>query len=62
MAQVMYFKYTRRKYGQGRRIFRRAPLHHHFEEKGWPEAKIVMRFYIVAVLLAILGLTTLKIR
>src|SRR5690606_15640387 len=62
MAQVMYFKYTRRKYGQGRRIFRRAPLHHHFEEKGWPEANIVMRCYIVAVLLAILGLTTLKIR
>lgn len=62
MAQVAYFKYTKRRYGQGRRIFRMSPLHHHFQEKGWPEAKIVMRFYIVAVLLAILGLTTLKIR
>ncbi len=62
MLQVGYFKYTKRRYGEGRRIFRRAPLHHHFEEKGWPEAKIVTRFYIVAILLAILGLTTLKIR
>ena len=62
MLQVAWFKYTRKRYGEGRRIFRRAPLHHHFEEKGWPEAKIVMRFYIVAVLLAIVGLVTLKIR
>ncbi len=62
MAQVTYFKYTKRRFGEGRRIFKRAPLHHHFEEKGWPEAKVVTRFYIVAVLLAILGLTTLKIR
>lgn len=60
--QVLYFKYTRRRYGEGRRIFRRAPLHHHFEEKGWPEAKVVTRFYIVAILLAICGLVTLKIR
>ncbi|MEO5928427.1 MAG: phospho-N-acetylmuramoyl-pentapeptide-transferase [Candidatus Kapaibacterium sp.] len=62
MLQVAYFKYTRRRFGEGRRIFRRAPLHHHFEEKGWPEAKVVTRFYIIAVLLAILGLMTLKIR
>ena len=62
MMQVAYFKYTRKRYGEGRRLFRIAPLHHHFELKGWPEAKIVMRFYIIAVLLAILGLTTLKIR
>ena len=62
MLQVAYFKYTRRRYGEGRRIFRTAPIHHHFELKGWPEAKIVIRFYIIAVLLAILGLTTLKIR
>ena len=60
--QVLYFKYTKRKYGEGRRVFRRAPLHHHFEEKGWPEAKVVTRFYIVAILLAICGLVTLKIR
>ena len=60
--QVLYFKYTKKRYGEGRRIFKRAPLHHHFEEKGWPEAKVVMRFYIVAILLAICGLVTLKIR
>ncbi len=60
--QVLYFKYTRKRYGEGRRIFRRAPLHHHFEERGWPEAKVVTRFYIVAILMAILGLVTLKIR
>jgi len=60
--QVLYFKYTKRRYGEGRRIFRRAPLHHHFQEKGWPEAKVVTRFYIVAILLAICGLVTLKIR
>ncbi len=61
-AQVLYFKYSRKRHGEGRRIFRRAPLHHHFEEKGWPEAKIVTRFYIVAILLGILGVVTLKIR
>lgn len=60
--QVLYFKYTKKRYGEGRRIFRRAPIHHHFEERGWPEAKVVTRFYIVAILLAILGLVTLKIR
>lgn len=62
MLQVLWFKYTKKRYGEGRRIFRRAPLHHHFEEKGWPEAKIVTRFYIVAILLAIVGLVSLKIR
>lgn len=62
MAQVLYFKYTKQRYGEGRRLLRMAPLHHHFELRGWPEAKIVTRFYIVAILLAILGLTTLKIR
>lgn len=60
--QVLYFKYTRKKYGEGKRVFLRAPLHHHFEEKGWPETKVVTRFYIVAILLAICGLVTLKIR
>ncbi len=62
MLQVAYFKYTKKRYGEGRRIFKMAPLHHHFELKGWPEAKIVTRFYIIASLLAILGLVTLKIR
>ena len=62
MAQVLYFKYTKKRFGEGRRLFKMAPLHHHFELKGWPEAKIVSRFYIIAVLLAILGLTTLKVR
>ncbi|MBC8145138.1 MAG: phospho-N-acetylmuramoyl-pentapeptide-transferase, partial [bacterium] len=62
MFQVAYFKYTKKRYGEGRRILKMAPLHHHFEMKGWPEAKIVMRFYIVAILLAIVGVVTLKIR
>jgi phospho-N-acetylmuramoyl-pentapeptide-transferase len=62
MLQVAWFKFTKRRYGEGRRLFKMAPLHHHFEMKGWPETKIVLRFYIIAVLLAILGLTTLKIR
>jgi phospho-N-acetylmuramoyl-pentapeptide-transferase len=62
IIQRYYFKYTRKKYGEGRRVFRMAPLHHHFELLGWSEPKIVMRFYIVAVLLAILSLTTFKVR
>lgn len=62
MLQVAYFKYTKKRFGEGRRLFKMSPLHHHFELKGWPEAKIVTRFYIIAILLAILGLTTLKIR
>jgi phospho-N-acetylmuramoyl-pentapeptide-transferase len=62
IIQRYYFKYTRKKYGQGRRIFRMAPIHHHFEMIGWSEPKIVMRFYIVAILLAILSLTTFKVR
>jgi phospho-N-acetylmuramoyl-pentapeptide-transferase len=62
MLQVAYFKYTKKRYGEGRRLFKMAPLHHAFELRGWPEAKIVTRFYIIAVLLAILGLTTLKVR
>jgi len=62
IVQRLYFKYTKRKYGQGRRVFRMAPLHHHFEMLGWPEPKIVTRFYIVAVLLMILSLATFKVR
>ncbi|SMO54673.1 phospho-N-acetylmuramoyl-pentapeptide-transferase [Fodinibius sediminis] len=62
IIQTTYFKYTRRKYGEGKRIFLMAPIHHHFEKKGWPESKIVVRFWIIAVLLGILGLLTLKLR
>jgi phospho-N-acetylmuramoyl-pentapeptide-transferase len=60
--QRYYFKYTKNKTGEGKRIFKMAPLHHHFEMMGIPEPKIVMRFYIIAILLAILTLSTLKIR
>lgn len=62
IIQRVYFKYTKRKYGEGRRVFKMAPLHHHFEMLGWPEPKIVTRFYIVAILLMILSLATFKVR
>lgn len=62
MIQVYYFKYTKRKYGEGRRIFRMSPLHHHFQKIGMHEAKIVTRFWIVGVMLAVLTLITLKVR
>lgn len=62
MLQVGWFKFTRLKYGEGRRIFLMSPLHHHFRKKGLPESKIVVRFYIVAVLCAVVALATLKIR
>lgn len=62
IMQRLYFKYTKKKYGEGRRIFKMAPIHHHFEMLGWPEPKIVMRFYIIAVILAIISLTSFKIR
>lgn len=62
IIQRLYFKYTKKKYGEGRRIFRMAPLHHHFELLGWPEPKIVTRFYIIAILLMILSLATFKVR
>jgi phospho-N-acetylmuramoyl-pentapeptide-transferase len=62
MIQVYYFKYTKRKYGEGRRIFRMSPLHHHFQKIGMHEAKIVARFWIVGVMLAVLTLITLKVR
>ncbi|MBR9975729.1 MAG: phospho-N-acetylmuramoyl-pentapeptide-transferase, partial [Bacteroidetes bacterium] len=62
LIQKAYFKYTKRKYGQGKRVFRMAPIHHHFELLGWPEPKIVTRFYIVAIILAILSLATFKVR
>lgn len=62
IVQVSYFKYTKKKYGEGRRIFRMAPLHHHYQKIGIHEAKIVTRFWIVGILLAILSLATLKLR
>ena len=62
MMQVAWFKYTRRKYGEGRRIFKMAPLHHHYQKLGYHESKIVTRFWIVGVMLAVFTLVTLKLR
>lgn len=62
MLQVSYFKYTKKRFGEGRRIFLMSPLHHHFQKKGYHESKIVMRFLIVGILLAIVSFVTLKIR
>ena len=62
MLQVSYFKYTRKKFGVGKRIFKMAPLHHHYQKLGYPEPKIVQRFLIVGIMLAVLTIITLKIR
>ncbi|KAA3602034.1 MAG: phospho-N-acetylmuramoyl-pentapeptide-transferase [Calditrichaeota bacterium] len=62
IIQRRYFKYTKKKYGEGRRVFKMAPIHHHFEKEGWHEAKIVIRFWIIGVLFALLTLSTFKIR
>lgn len=62
VLQVSYFKYTKKKYGEGRRIFLMSPLHHHYQKKGYQESKIVTRFWIVGILLAILSLVILKLR
>jgi len=62
VLQVSYFKYTKKKYGEGRRIFRMSPLHHHYQKLGWHESKIVARFWIVGMLLAVFTIITLKIR
>jgi phospho-N-acetylmuramoyl-pentapeptide-transferase len=62
VIQVSWFKRTKRKYGEGRRIFLMAPIHHHFQKKGYPEPKIVTRFWIVAIILAVISIVTLKIR
>ena len=62
MLQVGYFKYSRRKYGEGRRLFKMAPLHHHFEKSGWKETQVVVRFWIITMLLCLVGLSTLKLR
>lgn len=62
IIQRLYFKYTKKKYGEGKRIFKMAPIHHHFEKLGWAEPKIVIRFYIITIILAIISLTSFKIR
>ncbi|HNY43464.1 MAG: phospho-N-acetylmuramoyl-pentapeptide-transferase [Bacteroidales bacterium] len=62
MIQVSYFKFTKRKYGEGRRVFLMAPLHHHYQKKGFPEPKIVTRFWIISLILAVISIITLKLR
>jgi len=62
MMQVLWFKYTKKRYGEGRRIFRMAPLHHHFELGGWRETQVVVRFWIITILLVLVGLSSLKLR
>ncbi|MCU4165092.1 phospho-N-acetylmuramoyl-pentapeptide-transferase [Carboxylicivirga caseinilyticus] len=62
MMQVSWFKYTKKKYGEGRRIFKMAPLHHHYQKKGYTESKIVTRFWIIGIILAVLTIVTLKVR
>lgn len=62
VMQVSYFKYTRKKYGEGRRIFKMAPLHHHYQKLGYAEPKIVLRFFIIGIMLAVLSIITLKLR
>ena len=62
MLQVTYFKYTKRRFGVGKRILKMAPLHHHFEETGWKETQVVVRFWIITMILVLVGLATLKVR
>ena len=62
IIQRYYFKYTKKKYGEGRRVFKMAPIHHHFELLGWHESKVVVRFWIIEILLVLISLTTFKIR
>jgi phospho-N-acetylmuramoyl-pentapeptide-transferase len=62
MLQVGWFKFTKKKYGEGRRILKMAPLHHHFEKSGWKETQVVVRFWIITMLLCLIGLTSLKLR
>ncbi|MES2632321.1 MAG: phospho-N-acetylmuramoyl-pentapeptide-transferase [Pseudomonadota bacterium] len=62
MAQVVYFKFTKARYGEGRRILKMAPLHHHYEKSGWKETQVVVRFWIITMLLCLVGLSTLKLR
>jgi phospho-N-acetylmuramoyl-pentapeptide-transferase len=62
MLQVSWFKFTKKKYGVGRRIFKMSPLHHHFEKSGWTETQVVIRFWIITMLLCLVGLASLKLR
>jgi phospho-N-acetylmuramoyl-pentapeptide-transferase len=62
IMQVSYFKYTKKKYGEGRRIFKMSPLHHHYQKSGYHESKIVTRFWIIGIMLAIVTIITLKVR
>jgi phospho-N-acetylmuramoyl-pentapeptide-transferase len=62
MLQVLYFKYTKKRFGEGRRVLKMAPLHHHFEKSGWKETQVVVRFWIITMLLCLVGLSTLKLR
>jgi len=62
MLQVAWFKYTKKRYGEGRRLLKMAPLHHHFEKSGWKETQVVTRFWIITMLLCLIGLSTLKLR
>ncbi len=62
MLQVAYYKYTKKRFGKGKRILKMAPLHHHFEETGWKETQVVVRFWIITMILVLIGLATLKIR
>jgi len=62
MIQVGYFKYTKKKFGEGQRVFKMAPLHHHYQKVGYHESKIVTRFWIISIALAVLAIITLKLR
>lgn len=62
MIQVGYFKYTKKKYGEGRRVFLMSPLHHHYQKKGFHESKIAVRFWIVTIMLVVMSVVSLKIR
>ena len=62
VLQVSYFRYTKKRYGVGKRIFLMAPLHHHYEKKGWKETQVVIRFWIITMMLVLIGLASLKIR
>jgi phospho-N-acetylmuramoyl-pentapeptide-transferase len=62
VIQVGWFKFTRRRFGEGRRVFLMAPLHHHFQKKGWPETKVVLRFWVLSLGFALASLATLKLR
>jgi hypothetical protein len=62
MLQVSWFKFTKKRFGVGRRILLMAPLHHHYEQKGWKETQVVVRFWIITMMLVLFGLSTLKLR